>query len=214
MKKVFLLLVLLTVVLYGCGEAPANEPMDEPEATPNEATQDERLAEEAEIVSEPEVEAKPEKIYISDDKIVYGIGEGDMTQAEMMADCEQKGGTFNECGSPCAEGDDMCVMACAFVCELAVEDDVIVRAKDEESAQVANPASVKCLTDGGDFKLISWPEGTEGMCIFDKTSVCEEWAYFNGECSVGDCAVECKEIGTANEGWYDCNEKLLYTEIC
>jgi len=50
-------------------------------------------------------------------KIVYNMSE----DVEMMkSDCEIRRGKFNECGSPCAPDAEMCVMMCAFTCELGV----------------------------------------------------------------------------------------------
>lgn len=58
--------------------------------------------------------------------------------------------------------------------------------KDEQTSgntEIANPASVKCVEDGGELKIIDSPEGQSGMCYFPDGTVCEEWAYFRGECS-------------------------------
>lgn len=49
--------------------------------------------------------------------------------------------------------------------------------------EVANPASVKCLEDGGDLEIRNDSEGGQvGYCIFDGGKECEEWSYFRGEC--------------------------------
>jgi hypothetical protein len=82
------------------------------------------------------------------------------------------------------------------------------------STTIANPASVKCVNDGGQNKIINGPLGQSGLCLFPDGSVCDEWAYYRGECSRGACNRTCEQIGTLNEGWYDCNSKLLFYDNC
>ena len=79
---------------------------------------------------------------------------------------------------------------------------------------IANPASVKCVQDGGADKIVMGPNGEEGLCLFPDGTVCEEWAYMRGECKKGDCKRKCDFIGSRNEGWYDCNGKLLFWDNC
>lgn len=49
---------------------------------------------------------------------------------------------------------------------------------------VPNPASAHCTAQGGILHLIKdlRNDGQLGICFFDDTSYCEEWAYFRGEC--------------------------------
>lgn len=51
--------------------------------------------------------------------------------------------------------------------------------------KIANPASVNCVKKGGKFSIIDKPEGQVGMCALSNGTVCEEWAYFRGECGKG-----------------------------
>lgn len=54
---------------------------------------------------------------------------------------------------------------------------------DNQNTQMANPASVKCVEDGGKLSIrIDTDGGQYGVCIFDDGNECEEWAYFRGEC--------------------------------
>jgi putative hemolysin len=78
---------------------------------------------------------------------------------------------------------------------------------------MANPASVKCIEDGGELKIVNAIGGENGLCLFPDGSVCDEWAYFRGECIKGDCMRECGAIGSRSEGWY-CNGTLLYWDNC
>jgi putative hemolysin len=47
---------------------------------------------------------------------------------------------------------------------------------------MSNPASVNCLNKGGKLSIINEPGGQVGMCTLSNGTVCEEWAYFRGEC--------------------------------
>lgn len=82
------------------------------------------------------------------------------------------------------------------------------------STALANPASEKCVRDGGADKVLYGPQGQYGLCLFTDGSVCEEWAYFRGECVKGECNRTCQAINTRDEGWYDCHNKLLYWDRC
>jgi putative hemolysin len=42
--------------------------------------------------------------------------------------------------------------------------------------EVANPASEKCMHDGGTLEIAT------GMCSFPDGRECDEWAYYRGEC--------------------------------
>jgi putative hemolysin len=82
------------------------------------------------------------------------------------------------------------------------------------SSAIANPASTKCLSDGGQEKVIDGLLGQSGLCMFPDGSVCDEWAYYRGECSKGACNRTCDKLGTRSEGWYDCNGNLLFYDNC
>jgi putative hemolysin len=80
---------------------------------------------------------------------------------------------------------------------------------------LANPASVKCQTDGGSFEAYQTTGGEAALCVFSDSSICEEWAYFRGECKKSACQKVCKAIGTNSEGWYNsCTGDLIKTEVC
>jgi putative hemolysin len=85
---------------------------------------------------------------------------------------------------------------------------------NSQSSMIANPASTKCLSDGGQEKIINNPLGQSGLCMFTDGSVCDTWEYYRGECSKGDCKRVCGQIGTRSEGWYDCSDKLLFYDNC
>lgn len=48
---------------------------------------------------------------------------------------------------------------------------------------IANPASVKCTTDGGTLQTKTNTDGSQyGECTLPTGLVCEEWAYYRGTC--------------------------------
>ena len=80
---------------------------------------------------------------------------------------------------------------------------------------LANPAAVKCAEDGGTSEPYATAGGEAALCVFEDKSICEEWAYFRGECTPGNCFKECKSSGTRSEGWYNsCTGELIRYEDC
>jgi putative hemolysin len=69
-----------------------------------------------------------------------------------------------------------------------------------QNAQVANPASVFCEEQGGTLDMrVDQNGGQYGVCMFDDGSQCEEWAFYRGECAIGDSMIssfdECVAAG-------------------
>ncbi len=56
-------------------------------------------------------------------------------------------------------------------------------ATPEANAGLANPASVFCEAQGGRVDIRETADGQQGVCVFDDSSECDEWAFFRGECS-------------------------------
>ncbi len=55
---------------------------------------------------------------------------------------------------------------------------------NETNTQIANPASVYCIDNGGELELRTDKTGGQyGVCIKDGKE-CEEWAFFRGECEL------------------------------
>lgn len=71
-----------------------------------------------------------------------------------------------------------------YVKESTKETTTVNKPATENTAntQIANPASVNCIEKGGKLSIVDKPEGQVGMCTFSDGTVCEEWAYFRGEC--------------------------------
>ncbi|MFH0970636.1 MAG: DUF333 domain-containing protein [Candidatus Diapherotrites archaeon] len=62
-----------------------------------------------------------------------------------------------------------------------------IRIWEEECTnnQIANPASVNCINQGGTLNIITDEEGAQqGMCTLPNGKTCEEWAYYRGECGI------------------------------
>jgi putative hemolysin len=83
------------------------------------------------------------------------------------------------------------------------------------NSQIANPAAVKCQEDGGNAEAYQTAGGEAALCVFKDKSICEEWAYFRGECKMGKCLKECQQTGTRSEGWYNsCTKELIKYDNC
>jgi len=62
-----------------------------------------------------------------------------------------------------------------------------VELQPTETNQIPNPASVYCKENGGTEENRQAADGgVAGFCLFSDGSECDEWAYFRGECKVGD----------------------------
>jgi len=59
-----------------------------------------------------------------------------------------------------------------------------------DEAEIANPASVNCINEGGILEMRESGGGTYGVCVFGDGSECEEWAFFRGECPAVDDIAE------------------------
>ncbi len=54
----------------------------------------------------------------------------------------------------------------------------------ENTTQLANPASKFCIENGYSLDIRKAADGSEtGYCVFANGRECEEWAYFRGECN-------------------------------
>lgn len=63
----------------------------------------------------------------------------------------------------------------------------------ESTSSISNPASTFCEENGGSLEIVASADGSQfGMCNLENYS-CEEWAYFNGKCTVEEDAQKIKE---------------------
>ena len=56
-----------------------------------------------------------------DSKIVYTT-DTSLDSGPFAADCEARGGTFNDCGTICEPDADFCAEVCAYTCDLTGEE--------------------------------------------------------------------------------------------
>jgi len=55
----------------------------------------------------------------------------------------------------------------------------------QTQAGPANPASVYCEQNGNTLEIRTAADGSQsGICIFPNGNICEEWAYYRGECGL------------------------------
>jgi putative hemolysin len=65
-----------------------------------------------------------------------------------------------------------------------ITKDIVEDITKKTNTSIANPASTYCDENGGVTQIVSNSDGSQfGMCQFDDYA-CEEWAYFNGECTL------------------------------
>lgn len=54
---------------------------------------------------------------------------------------------------------------------------------DLPQPNIPNPASAYCEQNGGKLEIVTAADGSQsGQCVFPDGSVCDEWAYYRGEC--------------------------------
>ena len=70
--------------------------------------------------------------------------------------------------------------------EVSRPQSTTVTATSTRGPQLANPASVDCVEQGGRHVVEPRPAGGEfGLCLFEDNRQCEEWALLRGHCPVG-----------------------------
>lgn len=47
---------------------------------------------------------------------------------------------------------------------------------------MSNPAAAACTQAGGTPSVVQTDKGEQGICTLPSGLVCEEWAFFGGEC--------------------------------
>jgi putative hemolysin len=58
-------------------------------------------------------------------------------------------------------------------------------ATDMPQASMPNPASVYCIQKGNKLEIRTAADGSQsGICVLPDGSICDEWAYFRGECGL------------------------------
>ena len=79
-------------------------------------------------------------------------------------------------------------------------------ATDIPAANMPNPASVYCEQQGNQLEIRTAADGSQsGICVFPDGSICDEWAYFRGECPLAaqkspTPAIVVEATSTASDG--------------
>ncbi len=62
----------------------------------------------------------------------------------------------------------------------------------ENNTQIANPASIYCISHGGNISLREDEFGGQyGVCVLSNGTECEEWKFFRGECNLVQNNLNC-----------------------
>jgi putative hemolysin len=81
-------------------------------------------------------------------------------------------------------------MRMLWLATVAVLCAAVAAAQMPPQPQLANPASVRCIEQGGTLRMDRRPDGGQfGVCVFADNYQCEEWALFRGECPGGGVRV-------------------------
>ena len=82
---------------------------------------------------------------------------------------------------------------------------------NEEKTSLPNPAAVYCVEQGYKYEIKTNPDGSQyGVCIFPDNSECKGWAFYRGECKIGESKLNSSMMGTPNPSAIYC-EKIGYT---
>ena len=85
------------------------------------------------------------------------------------------------------------------------------RSNSANNSQIANPASTNCIDKGGTLDIRTASDGSQtGYCTLADQTVCEEWAYYRGECPKTDAQAG---SGIANPASTSCIQKGGSLEI-
>jgi putative hemolysin len=58
-------------------------------------------------------------------------------------------------------------------------------ATDDSQVNMPNPAAAYCEQNGYEYEIRTADDGSQsGVCVFPDGSICDEWAYFRGECGL------------------------------
>jgi putative hemolysin len=111
-------------------------------------------------------------------------------------------GEKNECG---CQGPPKCLRACTEEAKLCPDGTAVGRNGSNNcefdpcpSIGMANPASVFCIAQGGESKIIAGGDSAQlGLCILKDGTICDEWAYFRGECPEKHVCTEAEKTAEA-----------------
>jgi len=99
----------------------------------------------------------------------------------------QVSGDSNFCACPngYVQDGETCTPSCYYSTPACLMPSMKCSASNNQPSNgLANPASVNCETNGGSLEIVTDENGGQfGMCALPDGNVCEEWAFFRGECN-------------------------------
>ncbi len=116
-----------------------------------------------------------------DDKLVYSM-KPNISLVQLEADCEERGGTFDECGSACPSDAEGCIEMCAYTCEFSdvqnTDEQIIVQNPQPDDV-ITSPLTISGEARGswffeGEFPVIltDW----DGLIIAETQATADgEW---------------------------------------
>jgi putative hemolysin len=101
--------------------------------------------------------------------------------------CEEQGGTLDLTSSMCTFADGSQCEEWAFYRGECSPGQASGEAVIGGNMQLPNPAAVFCEEQGGTSEIVTAADGSQsGVCQFTDGSVCDEWAFFRGDCAPGN----------------------------
>lgn len=114
--------------------------------------------------------------------LLAGCSVGGVELTKEIISCEFDGERFSPGETiPAGDGCNSCV------CSAEGEVDSCTEMACEGNVGLANPAAVKCSVDNFTYEIREDADGGEyGVCIDEENKECDAWAYFRGECVLGE----------------------------
>jgi len=101
--------------------------------------------------------------------------------------CEEQGGTLDLESGMCTFADGSQCEEWAFYRGECSPGQAAGGAVIGGQAGMPNPASAFCEEQGGTLEIVTAADGSQsGVCHFPDGSVCDEWAFFRGDCAPGN----------------------------
>lgn len=101
--------------------------------------------------------------------------------------CEEQGGTLDLATGMCTFADGSQCEEWAFYRGECSPGQASGEAVIGGDTQLPNPAAAFCEEQGGTSEIVTAADGSQsGVCHFTDGSVCDEWAFFRGDCAPGN----------------------------